>query len=244
MDRRQTFQKTRSTRRGFLNKVVIVGAGVATGSGVNMIGNGHADAAGTLTDDVATIANVTTTVETLAVTFYYTAITAATFHIDEASVACLAAMMDAEMQHLHMLRSLGGVAQHHHFYLPDHLLADARVFVHTGLTVEKTCAGMYLAATRQLAALGQPQLAATAAQHAARHAQHLTLIGHIAGLPVHDLTMPAPAFSQVSGAVRTLGPFLAGGSGFNGPIRFPSAQRYQAARAASTAEHLQPAATQ
>jgi len=207
--------------------------GIAAASFVPTVGIGAAgdlaEAAGSSTEDVATIVNLITTAEMLAVTFYYATLTGATFHIHERAVESLTVAMDAEMRHLDTLRSLNGRSMRDHFYLPDRMLSDARVFVNTGVTIETTLAGAYVAATRQFAVRGRPLLAATAALHAASAAQRLTLIGHLAGLPAQDLTMSTPAFHHVSDAARALAPFFVGGTGFSGPIGFPSARQYGAA---------------
>ncbi len=226
------------TRRGFLNSAAVAGAGVTAASVMATTGIGTvadlAEAAGGPVaggpvEDVAAIVNLIATAETLAVTFYYTALTGATFHIDERAVASLAVVMDAEMGRLDTLRSLGGRSLNDRFYLPDRMLSDARVFVDAGLTIEATLAGAYLAATHQFAALGRPPLAATAARHAASAAQHLTLIGHLAGLAPHDVARPAPAFRRVADAAPALTPFLTKSAGYSELARIPSARQYRAA---------------
>jgi hypothetical protein len=138
-------------------------------------------------------------------------------------------VMDAEMHHLQILQSFGGVSLAQQFYMPDRVLTDASTFVDTSLKTEKVSAGAYLAATHQFAVLGQPKLAATAAQHGASEAQHLTQIAHIAGLHASDLSLPAPLFYQMSDSIPALAPFLKGGAGFVGPLHCPSQSEYQAA---------------
>lgn len=229
---REQGTRTMRTRRGFLNSAAVAGVGIAGASVAGTFGIGVAEAAGTPAEDSAAILNMATLAETLAVTFYYTVLTGAAFHIDAPAVESLTLTMDAEMRHLQTLRSLGGRSRRQHFYLPDRMLSDASVFVDTGLRVEAAVVGAYLAATHQFAALGQPLLAATAARHAASEAQHLTLLGHLAGLPPRDLAPPALVFQRVSDAALALAPFLAGGGGFGELARFPSAHRYQAARGA------------
>jgi hypothetical protein len=187
---------------------------------------------------VGSIINLAATAETLAVTFYYTSITGATFHIDAPAVEYLKLAMDAEMHHLQILESLGGTALEQQFYMPDRLLSDASVFVNTGLMLEAALTGAYLAATHQLALLGQPLLAATVAQHAASEAQHSTLLRHLAGLPPNDLTLPAVTSYQMSDALPALTPFLSGRIGFSGPVPFPSARKYQAALGDTRAERV------
>jgi len=225
------------TRRGFLKKSVALGGGVAAASFIHAFGLGHANA---IDDDMATIVNLAATAETLAVTFYYAAITGATFLIGDEDMESLKRVMDAEMHHLQILRSFGGVSLTQQFYMPDRVLTDARIFVDTGLKAETVFAGAYLAATYQFAALGQPKLAATAAQHGASEAQHLTQIAHIAGLRANDLSLPAPLFYQMSDAMPSLAPFLKGGTGFGESLRCPSPSDYETALGGAMAERGQP----
>jgi len=232
MEQEQNRQDTR-TRRRFLHNAAGVGAGITAAGFVDIFSSeaaGHlTEAAGGPGDTIATIVNVAATAETLAVTFYYTVLMGATFRVDEPAVAYLIGAMDAEMGHLDTLRPLGGASSRRRFYLPDHLLADAGVFVDTTVTLETTLTGVYLAATHQFAALGRPLLAATAARHAASAAQHLTLIGHLAGLAPHSLTPPAQVAHGVSDTALALTPFIRGGDGFSGPVNVPTARQYQTA---------------
>jgi len=243
MEREQGARPLR-TRRGFLNGAAAVGAGITAASVMTTAGaatvGGLAEAAGAPAEDVTASVNLIATAETLAVTFYYTALAGATFHIDERAVASLTVAMEDAMRHLDTLRSLDGRSLTSHFYLPDRMLSDARVFVDTGLTIEAALAGVYLAATRQFATLSQPRLAATAARHAASAAQRLTLIGHLAGLAPHNLMRPAPAWRWVSDAQPALAPFLSGHAGHSEPAHFPSARQYQAALGDTLAGHARP----
>jgi hypothetical protein len=81
--------------------------------------------------------------------------------------------------------------------------------------------GAYLAATRRFADLGQPRLAATAAQVACVEAQHLALAREIGGFVPNDISLGQPIYFNVSDAVPTLTPFLKGGDGFIGPVSYP-----------------------
>jgi len=158
------------------------------------------------------------TSERLVTAFYQAALGGAAFHIDGKARTQLRMAMDAERGHLRAVRPLGGTALQQRFYLPDRLLQDASVFVDTGLKLEPTLAGAYLAATRQFAELGQPVLAATAAALGASEAQYLILLGHLAGLSPDDLTLSTPSFRRASDALPVLAPFLTGGAGFFGPV--------------------------
>ena len=239
MEREQGARPSR-TRRGFLNSAAVAGMGITAASVMTTAGIGAvgdvAEAAGGPAEDVAAIVNLIATAETLAVTFYYTALTGATFHIDERAVASLRVAMEAAMRHLDALRSLEGRSLNSHFYLPDRMLSDARVFVNAGLTLEAALTGASLAATERFATLGRPLLAASAARHAASAAQRLTLIGHLAGLAPHDVTRPAPAFHRVADAAPMLAPFLTGGAGYSGLARVPSTRQYRAALGDATVE--------
>jgi hypothetical protein len=241
MGQEQSRQDTH-TRRRFLNSAASVGAGITAAGFVDIFGGGAtgplAEAAGDPGESVATIVNVAATVETLAVTFYYTVLVGATFRVDAPAVTYLTGAMETEMRHLDGLRPLGGASLKQCFYLPDRLLADAGVFVDTAVTIETTLGTAYLAATHQFAALGRPLLAATAAQHAASAAQHLTLIGHLAGLAPHSLTLPAQTSHRVSDAALALTPFLRGGSSFSAPVNAPTARQYQAALDHAMAAHV------
>jgi hypothetical protein len=139
--------------------------------------------------------------------------------------------MDAEKYHLDILNSLGGKSLTQQFYVPATVLTDVNTFVKTGLAAETAFVGAYLAATRTFAEAGQGRLAATTAQHAASEFQHLTLIRDIAGLVPNALGLPAPIYYNVSDAVPTLAPFLKGGSGFIGPVSYPTTEQFNAALA-------------
>ena len=228
------------TRRSFLRGAVGVGGGIGAASFVHAFGVGGAQAAEATENDIATIINLATTAETLAVTFYYTTLANATFHVGEDATEYLKLAMDAEMHHLQILHALGGRSLAQQFYMPQHMHSDASVFVDTGLRAETVFAGAYLAATHRFAMLGQPQLAATAAQHGASEAQHLTLIRHLAGMVPNDLTLPTPLFAHEADAAPALAPFLQGGAGFDAPAVFPSPERLQAVLGGTAAGRTQP----
>lgn len=239
MTAEQSDQSAR-TRRSFLRGAVGVGGGIGAASFVRAFGVGGAQAAEVTENDIATIVNLAATAEALAVTFYYTMLTQATFHVGEDATEYLKLAMDAEMHHLQILQALGGRSSAQQFYMPQRMHSDASVFVDTGLRAETVFAGAYLAATHRFAMLGQPQLAATAAQHGASEAQHLTLIRHLAGMVPNDLTLPAPLFAHETDAAPALAPFLQGGAGFDVPVSLPSSDQLQAALGGSAAARVQP----
>jgi hypothetical protein len=230
------------SRRNFIKGTAGIGGGIAMASFASSFGMGAAQAAAA-NDDVATIANLAATAETLAVTFYYSAITGAKFSVASDDLAYLRLAMDAEQYHLDILGTLGGKSLTQQFYVPENVLSDANVFVQTGLAAETAFVAAYLAATRRIAELGNGKLAATTAQHACSEAVHLSLIRDIAGLAPNDLALPAAIYYNVSDAVPTLAPFLKGGKGFIGPVSYPTKDQFNAALAGVKAIHAPAYAT-
>jgi hypothetical protein len=221
-------RSTLVSRRSFLKGSAGIGGGIAMASFAASFGMGTAQAAAA-NDDIATIVNLAATAETLAVTFYYAAITGAQFDVDAADVEYLKLAMDAEQYHLDVLGTLGGKSLTQQFYVPATVLSDPAVFVKTGLAAETAFVAAYLAATRVLGDGGHGKLAATTAQHAASEAVHLSLIRDIGGLPPNDLALNAAIYYNVSDAVPTLAPFLKGGKGFVGPVSYPTKAQFEAA---------------
>ena len=216
------------SRRTFMKGTAAAGGGIAAMSFASAFGMGTAQAAAA-NDDIGTIANLAATAETLAVTFYYAAITGAQFDVDAADVEYLKLAMDAEQYHLDILASLGGKSLTQQFYVPANVLSDPAVFIKTGLAAETAFVAAYLAATRAIAELGNGKLAATTAQHACSEAVHLSLIRDIGGLAPNDLALNAAIYYNVSDAVPTLAPFLKGGAGFIGPVSYPTKAQFDAA---------------
>jgi hypothetical protein len=229
-------------RRSFLKVSAGIGGGIAAASFAGAFGMGSAQAAAA-NDDIATIANLAATAETLAVTFYYAAITGAQFDIAEDDLGYMRLAMDAEQYHLDILGTLGGKSLTQQFYVPENVLSDANIFVQTGLAAETAFVAAYLAATRRIAELGNGKMAATTAQHACSEAVHLSLIREIGGLPPNDIALPAAIYYNVSDAVPTLAPFLQGGTGFIGPVSYPTKDQFNAALAGVKAIHAPPYAS-
>jgi Ferritin-like domain len=215
------------SRRSLLKGTASVAGGLAltgTVNFANVLGVSAQEAG----DDPQTILNLAATAETLAVTFYYNALTAAQFDVDDDDVVYLKFALDAEKYHLDFLMSNGGMSLTNQFYVPSTLLSDPSVFIKVGTDAETAFVGAYLAATRRFAELGASTLAATTAQHACSEAQHLALIRDIGGLVPNNLALPLPIYYNVSNAVPTLAPFLQGGSGFIGPVTAPTAAQITA----------------
>ena len=114
----------RLSRRGFVKGAAGIGGGIAAASFAASFGMGTAQAQAA-NDDIATIANLAATAETLAVTFYYAGITGAQFDLDAADVEYLKLAMDAEQYHLDILGSLGGKSLTQEFYVPASVLSGS-----------------------------------------------------------------------------------------------------------------------
>jgi hypothetical protein len=212
------------SRRNLLKGAAGVTGGLALASFANILGARDAFADHDRMDDVATIANLAATAETLAATSYYYTILNNPLRFNDAAISYLKLAMSSELYHLQVLQSLGGAALASEFYVPAAFLSDRRTNVSTFIAAETAFTGAYLAATRRFAELGNPRLAATTAQHAATEAEHLALTRLTGGLVPNPNALPAPIYYNVSDAVPTLAPFLQGGEGFVGPVPFPGVE--------------------
>jgi hypothetical protein len=214
------------SRRSMLKGAAGIGGGIAMASFAGALGVSAAEG----DDSPQTILNLAATAETLAVTFYYSAITGATFSLDDADVAYLKFALDAEQYHLDFLTSQGGKSLTDKFYVPSTLLSDPLLFVQVATQAETAFVGAYLAATRAFGNAGLGKLAATAAQHACSEAQHLALAREIGGLVPNNLAVPLPIYYNVSNAVPTLAPFLSAREGFIGPVSYPGIDKVNSVR--------------
>ena len=172
-------------------------------------------------DSVETILNLAATAETLAATSYYGTLTQGGFSLTDFQVLYLKYALSSELYHLQFLQSAGGKSLADQFYIPAKFLSDKATNVATFIAAETAFTGAYLAATRRFAELNQQRLAATTAQHAATEAEHLALTRLVGGFLPNPNALPAPIYYNVSDAVPTLTPFLTGGTGFIGPVKFP-----------------------
>jgi len=215
------------SRRGLFKSAAGVTGGLALASFANVLGAREAFANHDKMDDVATIANLAATAETLAATSYYYTIMNNPLGFNANAISYLKLAMSSELYHLQVLQSLGGASLANEFYVPATFLSNRNTNVATFIAAETAFTGAYLAATRRFAELGNPRLAATTAQHAATEAEHLALTRLIGGFVPNPNALPAPIYYNVSDAVPTLAPFLQGGEGFIGPVPFPGVEAIQ-----------------
>lgn len=210
------------SRRGMLKGVAGIGGALTIASFSQVFGLRSAYANHDAMDDVQTILNLAATAETLAATSYYGTLSALdALGYDDEAAEYFRLAMDSELYHLEFLMSAGGQPLAQEFYIPAAFLTDQATNAQTFIAAETAFTGAYLAATRRMAELGQPRLAATTAQHAATEAEHLALSRMFGGYVANPNALPAPIYYNVSDAAPTLLPFLQGGEGFIGPVAFP-----------------------
>ena len=215
------------SRRDML-KTALVGAGVSVLGWKSLFGINRAfaqDASGE-NDDVQTIINLAATAELFATTHYLAAINAVEagdLDLDEIQLNYLKTGFIAEQDHYELLLSLGAVPVVTEFYVPDGLFSDVEMFAAITEVAETTFVSAYLAATRIFVELGETAFAVTTAQIAGVEAEHRALVRQIGKNLPNDRSYQDFQFSNVSGAVPVLQPFLDGsGEGFVGPVVAPS----------------------
>ncbi len=205
------------SRRGFLQGSALVAAASAVGFG-GMFGI-HTNQAVPAGDAIADILNIAATAKSFAVTHYYRSLQSTTkAKFTAAQIAYLKAGLESEQAHLDFLVANGAKPLVTEFYFPAGTFDTAKTFgVVTGIA-ETVFVGAYLAATRRFAELGQPLLAATAAQVAVVEGQHLALVNDIAGIFPNNVALAAPVFYNVSDAVPVVQPLLDGKKGALGAM--------------------------
>ena len=196
-----------------------LGVGAAAAADLPLEANGH-DAQ----DSVALILNLAATAETLAVTHYHAALTSGGLDLTDMEKMILRAALSSELQHLEFLNAAGGKAVTEQFYVRENAYSDRSVFVQQTDDAEVVFVGAWLAATRRFAELGNPRLAATAAQVASVEQSHKALVRLFTpGLLPNNVSLAQPILYNVSDAVPMVAPFLNGGAGMVGPAKYPGA---------------------
>jgi hypothetical protein len=195
-------------------------------------------------DDVATILNIAATAETFACTHYYQALNSK-IKFTTPQVNYIKAALEEELIHLEFLNANGGKALAEAFYFPQGVFKTAVSFGTVTSVAETVFVGAYLAATRRFAELGQPLLAATAAQVAVIEGQHLALVRQTANQLPNNIALGEPKFYNVSDAVAVLKPLLDGVEGALGamekePAKYPGAEAIRKAIGKSALTPVKP----
>ncbi len=168
----------------------------------------HAASNECLPAEDATILTLAARGERVAATLYERALAGAHFSMEETARLHLHLLQSAHMQHMQILRGLGASAQPSRVSVPRAVFGDASAFVRTGREIEATLAGLYMAAVRELAVLGHPDLAATAAQLGATAAQNGVVLSTLAGLAPQEVKRQVPSVSSVREAAQPLAAYL------------------------------------
>jgi len=122
--------------------------------------------------------------------------------------------LDTEYQHLQFLLANGAKPLASEFYFPTNVYTDREQFSTITEQAESAFVAAYLAAVRRISELGNPLLAATAAQVAVTEQVHLALIRQIGGRVPNHVSLGQALFYNTSDAGAVLKGFLEGGSGF------------------------------
>ncbi|MBX3065623.1 MAG: SH3 domain-containing protein [Anaerolineae bacterium] len=219
-----TAMKTRMSRRDLLKG----GATAAVITGAALVGFdtlfGYRQVFGQdAGDDAMTIFNLAATAETLACTHYYNVLTDSSIALTPAEINYLKSAIDAELQHLEFLNANGGRTLATEFYFPQNVYTDREQFSQITERAEAAFVAAYLAAVRRISELGNPLVAAAAAQIVAVEQVHLALIRQIGGRVPNHVALAQALIYNVSDATPILQPFLEGGANFSGPKSFPTA---------------------
>lgn len=172
-------------------------------------------------DDAKTVLDLATTSETLATTHYYNVLTTSTIPLTPDEILRLKSFLDAELQHLAYLNANGGRTLATEFYFPRNVYVDRAQFADITEQSEAAFVAAYLSAVRRFTELGNPLLAATAAQVVVTEQVHLALVREIGGRKPNNVSLAQALVYNTSDAVPILKPFLEGGADREGPSKFP-----------------------
>jgi hypothetical protein len=250
-DRSKGWMDNDVSRRKLL-KALGVSGGVAAMSFAGIFGQDvvNAQAAG---DDPQTIINFAATAEALAVTEFYSIITASSFFGSLPSLYqdYLRSALTQEQLHFDYLVAAGAKPLANQFFFPDTILDDLGLYVAVVDILESAFIGAYLAGIRRFGELGAPELSEFSAQILGIEAGHRVLNramgitqGTFTGL-ASQIPLERPTLDQVSQAGPLLAPTLTGGKatsgpaeGVNfglGPVGMPSADQVKAVGAVQEA---------
>ncbi|GAC1643829.1 MAG: ferritin-like domain-containing protein [Herpetosiphon sp.] len=220
---KQLVEKVVSRRK--MMKTLGIGGGAATLAWSGILGV-EAVGAAPAGDDPQTILNLASTAEALAITAFYSVITASTFYKTLAPVwqNYLRSALAQEQAHFDYLVASGAKPLANKFYFPNGILESLPLYVYVTDVLEGTFIGAYMASVRRFAELGVPILAETAAAVMGIEAEHKALNramgideastgagqGNIANSPTREAFEPV-TLQQVSQAVPALMPVLGGG---------------------------------
>jgi hypothetical protein len=176
------------------------------------------------TENVADILNIAQTAEYFAVTFLTAALgNASTIGLTGLTLEIVQAILAAEILHAKFLSAVGASPLTTNFTIPDpKALTDFTTFFKNVEAADTIFVGAYLAAIREFAELGQPQLSKVAAQFMGIEAEHRTLAraalaivkSDTASMPPNNKGYETDLFLYVREAAALLGALgFVGGTG-------------------------------
>ncbi|GCE03362.1 ferritin-like domain-containing protein [Dictyobacter aurantiacus] len=165
---------------------------------------------------ITAILNIAATAETLAVTFYSLVLSHADkLGLKEATRINLKATLVEEQLHLLFLNKQGAKSAAKNFSFPfgRDTFKNLELFLKTQQQLESAFVAAYLAAVKELAMLGRPDLAQVAAQLAAIESEH-RVVGRLIGamLPIDNEAFPPLLLKNVAAA-----PAFLKGAGYLSP---------------------------
>lgn len=181
-------------------------------------------------ENVADILNIAQTAEYFAVTFLTAALgNASTIGLTGLTLEIVQAILAAEVLHVQFLTAVGATPLTTNFTIPDpKALTDFTTFFKNVEAADTIFVGAYLAAIREFAELGQPQLSKIAAQFMGVEAEHrvlaraalATVKNDSASMPPNNKGYETDLFLYVREAAALLGALgFVGGTG--APAAFP-----------------------
>ncbi len=222
----------RSRRDFFASTAKLAGATALGAAGINLLqplaaraATPRSDAA-TSRDTVQDILNIACTAEALAITFYYNGL----LNVDSLPLVNSAAnrnyfqaALTEEYEHLTYLQSAGGTPLATQFYFPVGMFTAEPIFFRTASTLENYFIAAYLAAALDFSGAyssgittASPTLIGVAVQIGGIECEHRALLRVARGVnPPNNKIAETAYLKSVQQAAAALGPFLAGGTGFD-----------------------------
>lgn len=217
----RSFTTRAASRRGFLKGAAAAGA-AAAGMGI-LKSTAHAQSAPNPTfntpgspDTAATIFSIAATAERLAVTFYTNGVNnAAALGLSGAALDAIKAALIEEQIHELFFEAAGGQALTSTFSFPSGAttFTDLATFIATQQQLEGAFDSAFIAAVREFAEGGRPDLAAIACQIAMVESEHLALGRYIGGLDPADNVAFRPQLVPTVGSA----PAVLQGAGYLSP---------------------------
>jgi hypothetical protein len=234
------------SRRSFLKATLLIAGGAL----LPELRPSAATGAGPCGDTIAQILDTAATVEALAITLYYRALSTTSGLLDPVSdkIDYLRATLDAERAHYQWLTAQGAQPLATTFYFAANTFGvfGLPIFSAAMDTIETTQIGLYLAAARRFGESGRPDLTEIAGQILGVESEQ-RVIGREISLappePRNDRCFEQASVGCVAEALGLLQSFLYGGAGSSGPFAMPGDAAITAAVAGVTCTSVPTATT-